>query len=89
MNCADCGGTQLDPSVSGQERGTCYCPKTGHIIAHLFYGNEQMPGGRARSYEVEWKGEVKKVEPPTLVRAVEVLNSLRAVERASLGEAQS
>lgn len=83
MNCSACGGTILPPAVAGVERGSCHCPRgPGHIIGHLFYGTEERPGGW-REYEVEFQGEVIKVEPPTLSRAMTVLNDLRTKWRAA------
>lgn len=78
MTCPTCGGTTLAPCVGGAERGSCHCPKgPGKLVARLYYGTEQRPGGW-NEYDVEFEGEIIKVDPPTLDNAMAVLTQRRA-----------
>lgn len=77
LRCTDCGGTILDHAHAGAPRGSCHCPRgPGHVIGTLLYHTDEHPGGGA-TYAVAWEGRVVPVEPPTLTRAVDVLNMLR------------
>ena len=85
MDCSDCGGTLLPPAVAGVERGSCSCPRPGRLTAKLFSSTDNQPGGW-KVYGVEWDGIEIAVDPPTLSRAVEVLNKFRADAAALQGD---
>lgn len=83
--CSNCGGSILPPAIAGIERGSCHCLRPGRLTAKMFFSNENQQGSW-RVYGVEWDGIEIAVVPPTLTRAVEVLNQLRDDAAAMLGD---
>jgi len=82
VHCPQCGGTILEPATSGAERGSCHCDRgPGHLRVTMYYATADQPA--RREYDVEWNGQPLHVDPPTMARAIRVLNTLRA--RHSVG----
>lgn len=84
MRCSVCGGTILPPAIGGAERGSCHCERgPGRLKARLYYGTASRPAWN--EYDIEWGGVIIAVQPPTLSRALTVLNTYRTEWRAQHG----
>lgn len=72
--CATCGGTILQPAVSGADRGTCSCALPGLVLGRRSFG----PAGLSWTYYLDWNGRRVWQTFATQDAAREHLDRLRA-----------